>query len=112
MKVLCVLEVNKGRITIADAEGRFFFFFYLKILHHKSKTTKGLHDLNEGTLDAQIQQCNVEHFRVCVCALMCHIAGTNQSFLIHKSLSLKPSSLLRQHQFLRCRTLTHERRFL
>lgn len=62
-KVLFPLAVNPGRIAKADAE-RNRNSFYLKLLHHESKLTKDLQDLHNvaGDLDAQIQQCNIEHF--------------------------------------------------
>lgn len=66
LKVFCPLAANTGRITIADAEVN---YFYLKLLHHESKITKGLRDLQNvaGDLDAQIRQCNKKHFQW-VCA--------------------------------------------
>lgn len=109
-KVLFPLAVNPGRIAKADAERN---SFYLRLLHHESKLAKGLQDLQNvaGDLDAQIQQCNIEHFPW-ACALKCHKAGMNQSFLIHKSFSLKYSFLFEQHRLLRSRSFTHSRCFL
>lgn len=110
LKVFCPLAVYTGRIIIADADGN---CLYLKLLNRESKITKGLQDLLNvaGDLDAQIQQCNIKRFPW-VCVLMCHKAGINQSFLIHKSFSLKYSFLREQHRLLRSRSFAHSRRFL
>lgn len=109
-KVLFPLAVNPGRIAKADAERKSFL---PEIVAPWKQTNERLQDLHSvaGDVDAQIQQCNVEHFPW-VCALKCHKAGMNQSFLIHKSSSLKSSFLFEQRRLLRSRSFTHSRRFL
>lgn len=60
----------------------------------ESRMTKGLQNLpnDAGGLDARVERCKMKHF-AWVCARMCHKTGINQSFLIHKSFSLKYSCL-------------------
>lgn len=90
LKVVYPLTFNRGRITIADAEGNccfaFFFCFLSEIMTPpESKTTNALQNV-AGNLSAQIELCNMKRFPW-VRARMCHEAGINQSFLIHKSFS-------------------------